>query len=135
MAAAIAERTFSTDNSCTKIVVRPEHVEAAVRFINSLYEMQEFGYRDRSKEILADRIEAEKNREKVIDYLDGRPTLQKFLRGTGKFRRQDIEEILEMSREEANGVIRTLYENRMVRKVLGDIVVEPTLHSILRERR
>jgi hypothetical protein len=42
---------------------------------------------------------------------------------------------MEMSREEANGIIRTLYESRMVRKVLGDIVVEPTLHSILREHK
>lgn len=135
VAAAIAARTFSTDATHEKIMILPEHVSAAVRFMNSLYGMQEFGYRERSKEILADRQEAEKNRGDVIDYLNGRPTLQKFLRGTGKFRRQDVEEILEMSREEANGVIRTLYENRMVRKVLGDIVVEPTLHSILRERR
>jgi hypothetical protein len=135
VAAAIAARTFSTDRKYQKIMILPEHVDAAVKFMNSLYSMEEFGYLERSKEILSDRKEAEKNKSSMASYLRERPILEKFLRGTGKFRRQDIEEIMDMSREEANGVISTLYKNRMVRKVLGDIVVEPTLHSILRERR
>jgi len=135
IAVAIAARTFSTDRKHQKIMVLPNHVDTAVRFLNSLYGMREFGYRERSKDLIADRIEAENNREKITEYLEDQPMLAKFLRSAGKFRRQDIEEILQMSREEANGVIHTLYQNRMVRKVLGDIVVEPTLHSILRERK
>ena len=135
VAVAIAARTFSTDRTHQKIMVLPDHVGAAVKFLNSLYGMQEFGYRERSKDLIADRREAENNREKISEYLRDQPTLAKFLRSAGKFRRQDIEEIMQMSREEANGVIYTLYQNRMVRKVLGDVVVEPTLHSILREHK
>jgi transcription initiation factor IIE alpha subunit len=76
---------------------------------------------------------AEQNRDKMSEYLKSRPQLAKYLRSAGKFRRQDLDEIMNLSRDESNAIISTLYENRMVRKVLGDIVVEPTLHSLLRE--
>lgn len=135
VSAAIAARLFSTDSSYENIVVQPQHVDAAVQFINLLYGMDSFGYRERSREQLGDRLVAENNKDSMAQYLKGRPTLAKYLRTTGKFRRQDLDEIMNLSREESNAIISTLYENRMVRKVLGDIVVEPTLHTLLRETR
>jgi hypothetical protein len=133
LAAAIAARTFSTDKDFEKVIVKPEHVGAAARLMNVLYGMPTFGYRERSKEVLADRYAAEQNRGTMTQYLKGRPLLAKHLRSQGKFRRQDLEELLSISRDEANGIINTLYENRMVRRYLGDIYVEPTLHALLRE--
>lgn len=133
LAAAMAARTFSTDKDCEQVIVRPDHVAAATQFINMLYGMDSFGYRERSREALSDRYVAEGNKGYMEQYLKGRPTLAKFLRTTGKFRRQDLDEILNVSRDESNSIISTLYERRMVRKVLGDIVVEPTLHTLLRE--
>lgn len=132
VAVAMAARTFSTDETRENVIILPAHVEAAKQFINLLYGMQVFGYRERSKEQLSDRLIAEQNKERMAQYLKGRPLLAKFLRTTGKFRRQDLDEIMSQSKEESNGIISTLYEARMVRKVLGDIVVEPTLHDLLR---
>jgi hypothetical protein len=100
-----------------------------------LYGMQAFGYRERSRETLADRLAAEQNKEEIAQYLKGRPLLAKHLRNAGKFRRQDLEELLACSKEEANGIINKLFEARMVRRVLGDIYVEPTLHALLRETK
>jgi hypothetical protein len=133
LAVAIAARLFSTDAKFEKVLVTEQHVQTAVKFMNMLYEMPAFGYRERSKERIADRMHAEGRRDDVWEYLLGRPTLHKFLRGTGQFRRQDLEEILNISRDEANGIINALYESRMVRKIKGDIVIEPTLHTLLRE--
>ena len=133
IAVAMAARLFSTDAKHECVVVKKEHVDGAVQFLNLIYGMTAFGYRERSRERLADRHEAISKKEEVKQYLLGRPALAKFLRGTGKFRRQDVEEILNYSREEANGVINSLWEARMVRKELGDIRVEPTLHELLRE--
>jgi hypothetical protein len=130
---AIAARTFSTDATFQKIVVTPAHIDAAVQFFNLLYGATNFGYRERSRERLADRYAAEQARDEMGQYLKGRPMLAKYLRSAGKFRRQDLDEIMNISREESNAIISTLYEHRMVRKVLGDIVVEPTLHALLRE--
>ena len=133
LAVALAARTFSTDKTYENVVVTKAHVDDAVRFLNLIYGMTAFGYRERSREYLADRAEALGKQKEMEQYLKGRPGLAKFLRGRGSFRRQDVEEILNYSREEANGVINTLWEARMVRKELGDIRVEPTLHALLRE--
>jgi hypothetical protein len=135
VAVALAARTFSTDASHEKVVVAPQHVADAIAFINILYGMQAFGYRERSRETLADRLAAEQNKEEIAQYLKGRPLLAKHLRNAGKFRRQDLEELLACSKEEANGIINKLFEARMVRRVLGDIYVEPTLHALLRETK
>jgi len=132
VAAAMAARTFSTDASYEKIVVTPQHVEDAVAFMNRIYGMTAFGYRERSREILSDRLAAEENREDIEQYLVSYPLLAKHLRNAGKFRRQDLEELLAISKEEANAIINKLYNARMVRRVLGDIYVEPTLHTLLR---
>jgi hypothetical protein len=132
VAAALAARTCSTTDFET-LVIEPRHVNDAVSFMDRLYGMSAFGYLERSREQLEDRSEAEANKDEIRDYLETRPTLAKYLRSTGKFRRQDLEEVLNASRDDANAIINTMWEARMVRKDLGDIRVEPTLHALLRE--
>jgi hypothetical protein len=129
---AIAARLFSTDKSYEKILVRKEHVFAAVAFMDRVYNMPGFGYAERSRELIRDRREAKGQVGSIREFLGNKPGLGKFLRGAGKFRRQDIEEVLNVDREEANAIISTLYDARMVRKLKGDIWVEPTLHDLLR---
>jgi len=132
---AIAARLFSTDESYERVIVRRQHVEAAVQFMDRVYNMPGFGYAERSRELINDRKSARKNIRQIRRFLSDKPGLAKFLRGAGKFRRQDVEEVLNVDREEANAIISTLYEARMVRKLKGDIWVEPTLHDLLRRVR
>lgn len=133
IAVALAARTFSTDRTGECVVVKRMHVRDAVRFIDMLYAMPGFGYAERSRQVLDDRKKALKNKDKIKEYMYRKPELASFLRGTGSFRRQDLEEILNIDREQANAIISTLWETKMVRKLKGDIKVEPTLHQILRE--
>jgi hypothetical protein len=132
VAVALAARTFSTDPSGERVIIRRVHVRDAVLFIDKLYGMRGFGYRERSDELIAARNEAESNRRDIKQYLERKAGLAAFLRGTGKFRRQDVEEVLNVDRETANAIISRLWDARMVRKLKGDIIVEPTLHAILR---
>jgi hypothetical protein len=132
VAVALAARTFSTDPTGEKVVVRTSHVQDAVAFIDLLYGMRGFGYADRSRDLIAARREAEGNAKEIKHYLARKPGLAMFLRGTGKFRRQDVEEILNVDREQANAIISKLWDAKMVRKDKGDVRVEPTLHNILR---
>lgn len=135
-AVALAGRTFSTDDNFEKIIVTPAHVEDAVHFFDVIYEMPTLGYADRSRERILDTQEAEESKDAIREYLLTRRNLAKLLRQLGRFRRQDLEEVLNLDRESANGVINTLYNARMIRKEGGaDNVVEPTLHSLLREVR
>jgi len=135
MAVALAARVFSTNAACDSIVVKREHVEDAVKFLDILYGMPSFGYAERSREALADVEEARTRNDDVRGFLLTHTGLPKFLRSTGTFRRQDIEEILNVDRQEANAVINHLWANRMVRKEKGDIRVLPVLHDLLREVR
>jgi hypothetical protein len=135
VAVAMAGRLFSSDESGECIVVTTDHVHDAVAFMNRLYEMRGFGYAELSRERLDDVREAANAQDEVRHFLRQNKGLAKFLRNMNTFRRQDLEEIMNMSREEANAVINTLWSNRMVRKDKQDVRVEPALHGLLREVR
>lgn len=133
LAIALAGRLFSTDARHERLIVKKSHVEDAAAFINLLYGMKTFGYRERSKQTLATRYKAETMKDEMEQYLLSRPTLAKYLQTAGTFRRQDLEEMLNITREEANAITNTLYEAGMVVKIKGDVHVQPTLHALLRE--
>ena len=136
LAVAIAARTFSTSESYEDIIVNKEHVQDAVRFIDILYDMPTLGYAARSRERLLDVEEATEHREEIRHYLLERRGLAKLLRSTSRFRRQDLEEVMNVDRENANAIINKLYGARMLRKEGGgDNIVEPILHELLREVR
>lgn len=135
VAVALAARTFSTDASHEKVIVTKDHVRDAVKFMDLLYEMDAFGYAERSRERLDDIKEAEENRDDIRRYLLENRGLAKFLRTNAKFRRQDLEEVLNRDRDAANAIINKLWVARMVRKEGADLRVEPTLHGLLREVR
>ncbi len=135
VAVAIAGRLFSSNEAGTHIVVLPAHVDAAVQFIDRLYGMPGFGYRTVSEERINDKRSAEARSDHVHAYLHSRKGLAKFLKSNSSFRRQDLEETLNMDREEANGVISALWDSRMLRKDKGDIKVEPVLQSLLRSMK
>lgn len=135
VAVALAARTFSTDRTGENVIVDKTHVQDAVSFMDRIYSMETFGYAERSRERLADTAEAEANYDDVKTWLLERPQLAKFIRGNSSFRRQDLEEILNIDREMANGMIAKLWNSRMVRKQGAQIMAEPTLHEIIREVR
>jgi len=136
VAVALAARTFSTDETHEKVVVTQAHVEDAVKFMDLIYGMQAFGYAERSRLRIADIEEAKANRDRIRKWLHDRRQLARFLLTAAKFRRQDLEEVLNFDREQANAIISTLYNARMVRKQgTADIYVEPVLHDILREAK
>ena len=135
MAAALAARTFSCDDSGERIVISKEHVQDAAKFMDIVYEMPTLGYAERSRERILDAEEAKEHRDEIRNFLLTRRGLAKLLRNSGRFRRQDIEEVLGVDRADANAVINKLYGARMIRKDGPDNVVEPTLHGLLREVR
>jgi hypothetical protein len=132
IAIAIAMRLYSSPDG-EIVVVRKEHVAAAVQLIDLLYGMQTLGYAARSKELISDSLEATKKIGEAKKYIKTRKGLPKFLRSNSSFKRQDLEEVLNISREEANACINKLWELRQIRKEAGIIVVEPVLHTLLRE--
>lgn len=133
LAVALATRTFSTDDEAEVVIVRDEHVVDVVRLLETLYRL--LGYRDLSRELLSDELTARDNALRIEVFLEDRAGLAAFLRSTPVFRGGDLEAFLNISRDEANAIISTLWESRMVRKDRGDVRVAPALQTILREIR
>ena len=133
LSVALAARLFS-HKSPEEILVTRAHVEDAVEFMDHLYGMVGFGYRERSKQVLGDVGEAEGHREDIKQYLYNKPGLVRLLRTRGTFERQNVEETMNVSLEEANAVIAVLWDARMVRiEDNREVRVEPVLHQLLRE--
>lgn len=135
VAVALAARTFSSTEDYESILVTRQHVKDAVAFMDTLYSMKGFGYRERSHELITDAEHADQNTAQIRDYIRQQPGLSKFLTSNPSFRRPDLEEVLNVHRDMANLIINTLWTARMVRKEGGNIKVEPALHDILRETR
>jgi hypothetical protein len=133
VAAALAVRTISTDAAFEMVIVDKLHVEDAVKFIDLLYSHKNFGYLESSAEALEDIRIAESKKEKCRGYIKQSPGLAKFLRSSNSFQPKDMESILNMSREEANGKINSLWEWRMIHRDGQYIRINPTLHELLRE--
>lgn len=133
MAVALAARLFSTDDSFRNVIVRKEHVWDAVAFLDRIYSAKGFGYAELSGEKIRDRQEAKAKGSEVRKWLQGRQGLAKFLRANPQFKRQDLEEFMNVGRDEANAIINKLWEASMVRKDKGTIIVEAALHTLIRE--
>lgn len=134
LAVALAARLCSTDETFTKVVVKQEHVEDAVEFIDQIYRSPGFGYGDLSDEANRDKVRAQEEVDSTHAYLVAKPGLAKFLRSiSGHFRRVDLEDMLNMDRYEANATVNTLYKYRMIRREGANIKINPELHKLLRE--
>lgn len=133
-AAALAASTFSTDETHENVVVTDKHVRDFVSFLDRVYGMREFGYLERSTEAIEDARYARKCFNKTEKYLMSKPGLAKYLRSSGRFKRQDLEEIMNCTRDGATTIINQLSEFRMIRKEGGFVIVTPALHDLLRER-
>lgn len=133
IAVALAARTYSSDDSGELVVVRKAHVKDAVAFIDKIYGMVGFGYRQWSEEKINDIKEAAKFYDDAKVYVENNPGLAKFLRSMGSFRRTDLEDMLNMSKETANQVINTLWTYRMIIRQGPQIKLVPLMHDMLRE--
>lgn len=134
IAVAIASRTFSTDETGEKVVIKMEHVKAACDFLDMIYGMESFGYLRHSKKLIASRRAAQENMRHVEQYLRDNPDVLAGLQSINDdvFRTRDFTELQAMDQFEAQAATRYLLEKRMVvRKSKGYMRKEQALNSIL----
>lgn len=132
-AVAMAARTYSTRDGNDLWVTR-SHVRSAYRFMDMLYSDEHFGYKALSDLGASDMDFAETQIEAVREYLGAYRELAGFLLklADGRFYARDLEEVLGVTREQANGIINRLITARMIRKDRGAIRVMPPLLEALR---
>jgi hypothetical protein len=136
LAVAIAARTFSTDSTGTKVVVKRTHVRAAVDFLDAVYGEQAMGYQRHSVRETENRKRAQKYKEEAREYLENNPAVLDVLMaiGGGQFKKRDFEEFGGLDNDESSAVIKSLTQWQMIqRKDKGYMVMRPALIELVRE--
>lgn len=135
MAVALAMATFSSPDG-ELVRVTAQHVFDAAEFLDWLYSRPVFGYKEISQEHREHSEMAVESRPFISQFINRRRGLGPFLRACGgSFRSQDLENILGYQREEAQRVMNTLWNYKMITKVGADIRIAPVLHDLLRDMR
>jgi hypothetical protein len=136
LAVAVALRTFSTEDG-RKVIVRREHVDAAVDFLDHVYGKESFGYKRHSERELRSRARARQQKKECRTYLlsneDVLIGLQAVMQDS-QFRVRDFTDFANMSSTEAQIAVRKLHGMGMVRrKTKGYIAMNSDLVDLLRE--
>jgi hypothetical protein len=136
LAVAIAARTFSTDAQGRKVIVKRDHVKAAVEFLDAVYGERVMGYLRHSQKDAEARKRAEKAKNECRKYLAEQPAVIDVLMAIGgtEFRQRDFEEFGGLDRDEVSVVTRKLVSWQMIRrKSKGYMTMAPALVELLRE--
>lgn len=134
MSVAVAASTFSSDNKGNKVIVRREHVKAAGKFLHHLYGKDTFGYLRLSERHHDQNRRAAANMDRAKSYLLENRMLIEFLQGAeGHFRRELLEQMVNVSREEANAIVNRLFAWGLVSPNGQAAKLNPSLHALLRE--
>lgn len=137
VAVALAARTFSTDETHELVIVTQEHVRGAKDIMLTLYSEPGFGYFDISDERKSDVRKAVDHSDEAKRWLYENLELVRFLRQRqdGHFRRQDLEDMLVMDRDQSASVVNQMFNFGLVRRDRANVAMEPILHQLLRELR
>lgn len=134
VAVAMAAATFSTDKTGEKLIVRKTHVHEAAWFLHSLYKKDTFGYHTLSERQRDTSDRAARSMELSRRWLlENRMLVEFFQRTEGQFRREMIEQMLNLSREEANAIVNRLFTWGLVSPNGHAVKMNPALHQLLRD--
>jgi hypothetical protein len=125
LSVAAACCVFSTDDECKKVIVKPEHVDFVVDFMNELYCARSFGYDKMSEqEITAtdtSSVNIEKLRSKflTLPFMDVNEMAQ-ILYQLPYFSRSTLEDYTGLSKDDLRTLLKFMTNNHLVDKFKGD---------------
>jgi hypothetical protein len=135
---AVAARVFSTDESGEYVMVKYEHLYAAIRFLDEIYGDPKFGYAKYSADVIRRRMRNQRDRENLQDWLeahDDAANVLLSLRYRRTFKKRDFEEVGRgIDSMEASEVMGYLVDNEMVLDVgEGKYKFSDTLRTVITE--
>ena len=133
LAVSAACRTFSTDESGEKVIVKKGHVDFVHDFIDKQYKKSKMGYWDFSEQQNESERIAQSKKGDIITYLENKPDLGDLFLQYDYVRNSDIEYIADMEKTQVKNVIKYLSKNRMLRKTSRGFKKTPAFGKILKE--
>lgn len=134
---AVAARLFSHDGTAECVLVKDEHVRAAVQMLDMLYGKRWFGYADHSRKEIRARQNAKENHETCKNLLvanDGALNTLRTVINDTQFRSRDFQEFGMMDPDMASQVVGELLRMGMVRRrSKGYMMMMPELIGLVRD--
>ena len=125
LSVAAAACVCSTDESFTKVIVKPEHVEFVVDFMNELYCAKSFGYDKLSEQeaatsdVSADNISKLRKAFLILPIMDFND-MAKILYQLPYFSRATLEDYSGMGKDDLRALLKFMTNNHLVEKFKGD---------------
>lgn len=125
LSVATAACVFSSDETGEKVIVKPEHVEFVVDFMNELYCSKSFGYDKLSAQDTITSDTSDSNIKKlrkaylllpIMDFND----MSKILYQLPYFSRATLEDYTGLSKDDLKMLLKFMTNNHLVDKVRGD---------------
>lgn len=133
IAAATAARVYSTDESGRQVIIKTEHVEFAVNYLNEIYSKPSLDYAALSRqEREAERI-AQDNQEKVKKFIECYPDIADIFLRQNMIRASDLEEQLDLDRLDVKQHIHFLASARMIERSPHGYKKSPSFITLLRQ--
>lgn len=133
IAAAVAARMHSTDPSGESLLVNEEHAEFAYHFLTVAYSKPSMRYLQWSEDQVTDVNDDEIESTNAI--LDEYPDAEGILRRVNRFSITDLQDMLDIERDEAKKLISTLAKNGMIQRSSSGYYKTEALIRILIQRR
>jgi hypothetical protein len=114
IAASFALRTFSIDEDPEMCVVRQCHVQAAVDFLQCIYDNPRFGYKRRSESRQDDRKFLTEHESPIRQYVDNFPGMLTFLLDTQRFNGYTMCQALGLPNDSSNDIMGRLTGMKIV---------------------
>jgi hypothetical protein len=131
LAVAVACRMFSTEDG-ENVIVKPEHVEFVVSFLNSIYDSTYFGYQDYSKNRIEEgKVKSEGRVETKILQLQNQAFINKML-STSSILFDDIVDFARLSRESTRELISFLVNSNCLKRKNTAYIKTPEFIRILK---
>lgn len=139
LSAAVAARLFSTDETGENVIIKRAHVDTALKFLDMIYGMDSFGYKEYSMRRIEADLRAKNNAARAVDYLWEEESVRVTLISVmdqDKFKNRDFEERGGMDKFQAQEAAQKLIQLGMLRSMSrGYIRMTPVMLDIIRQIR
>ena len=135
LAAACAARVFSTDESNERVVIKPEHVEFVVTYLNRIYSAASMAYDEYSGQAKQGEVLSEDDEAKVRGAIEGwtnSAEAQLFFRQARIFKKSELVDTLGWDEPYTKAQLRFLTSNRLIRPTREGHVKTPVYIQLLR---
>lgn len=131
MSISLAARLYSTDSTGTKVIVKKQHVEYIVKFLNMIYEKNSLRYKQFSDMELRAEREIDSNISDISEWMQDNPDFIRQMHVTHQFKMNELAELIGMEPFEVREHISFLARMNLLIRTPGGYVKSSQFVSLI----